>query len=117
MKSACQGCVVLFGLTLLAASQVEHALVAAFVLPLLGGLLAIELDRGSGRISLALTRAAARALPRRDRDNFRDEWIDHVLSAGEQGVAPLSRAISITLIAAPLLAIGLRIGRRARRPA
>ena len=61
-----------------------------------------------------VVRGAARLLPARDRADLRDEWIDHVRRAGEQGLLPLTRALSIALIAAPSLAVGLRVGRRRR---
>jgi hypothetical protein len=90
-------------------------LVEFLVLPVVIGLLVAHLDRESGRLSRALVRAAARLLPAERRDDERDEWLDHVESAGERGLLPLTRALSIALVAAPLLAVGLRVGRSASR--
>jgi hypothetical protein len=102
-------------LILIAASHADNILIAACVLPFLLTLLAAELDRSSARVSRPVVRAAARFVPARDRDDLHDEWLDHVASAGEHGVLPLTRALTIALIAAPLLAVGLRVGRRRRR--
>jgi hypothetical protein len=102
-------------LILIAATHAHDVVIAACVLPFLLTLLAAELDRSSGRLSRLVVRAAARVLPARDRDDLRDEWFDHVASAGDQGVLLLTRALTIALIAAPLLAVGLRVGRRRPR--
>jgi hypothetical protein len=110
-----RGILVLALLSAVAGTQADATLVAALVLPLLAGLLAIEIDRASGRMSRGLATLASQLLPARDRADLRDEWLDHVASAGEHGVLPLTRALSIALLAAPLLAVGLRVGRRTRR--
>jgi len=106
----------LLALIVLGLTQSRHMLVTAMMLPLLVGLLAAELDRSSGRVSCVLIRGASRLLPIRDRRDFMDEWLDHVLAAGERGVLPLTRALSIAVISAPLLMVALRIG-RSRAPA
>jgi len=85
------------------------------LLPLLVGLLVAHLDRESGAMAERLVRCAARLLPARDRAIFEDQWIDHVRSAGEHGLLPLMRALSILTIGAPALAVGLRLGRGKRR--
>ncbi|HEU4944869.1 MAG TPA: hypothetical protein VFT10_06865 [Solirubrobacterales bacterium] len=90
-------------------------LIEYLLLPFATTLLAAYVDRHSGRLSRALVRAAARLLPAARRDDERDEWLDHVAAAGENGMLPLTRALSIALLAAPLLAIGLRVGRSRRR--
>ena len=82
--------------------------------PFLISLLAAQVDRASGRLSERLVRGASKLLPADRREEERDEWLDHVASAGEHSVLPLTRALSITLIAAPLLSVGLRVGRRRR---
>jgi hypothetical protein len=92
-------------------TQLEYALVAAVLLPFFATLLASHIDRDSGRMSRALVGVAASLLPSRYRAQSREEWLDHVLSAGEHGVLPLTRALSIVFIAAPMLAVGLRVGR------
>jgi hypothetical protein len=97
-----------------AATQLGHPLIDLLVLPLLATLLAAHLDRESGDLSELLVRSAARLLPACDRADLRAQWIDHVRTAGEHGVLPLTRALSIALIAAPSLAVGLRVGRRRR---
>ena len=105
---------VLLVLTAVAMTQVEEPLVVGALLPFLMALLAIDLDRDSATRAAALVRVAARLLPKSDREDLRDEWLDHVASAGEHGLAPLGAALSIAVVAAPLLAVGLRVGRRRR---
>jgi hypothetical protein len=105
---------VLLGLTVavaIAAAEAHRFVVDACVLPLLTGLMAAHIDREGRNIAEELVTAASRLLPARERDDFREEWIDHVRSAGEHGLRPLTRALSIMLIASPSLAIGLRLGR------
>lgn len=104
----------LLALAAAAATQLDYPLVALAVLPFLATLLAAHLDRESGILARGLVGAAARLLPAERRRDELDEWLDHLESAGEHGVLPLTRAFSIALVAAPLLAIGLRVG-RARR--
>src|SRR4029077_19183452 len=77
-----------------AATQLGHPLVDVFVLPFLGTLLAAHVDRESGTLAEVVVRAAAQLLPASERADLRDEWIDHVRSAGEYGVLPLTRALS-----------------------
>ncbi len=98
----------------LGSTYLDEPLVAAVVLPFLVGLLAAHVDRESGALAELVVRGAAALLPRRERADFRDEWLDHVHSAGEHGLIPLTRGLSIALIAAPSLAVGLRVGRRRR---
>lgn len=105
----------LMAITLLV-TQLESVVVAAVLLPFLATLLAGHIDRDGGRLACSLVRAAARLLPVRYRDESREEWLDHVLAAGEHGVLPLTRAVSIALIAAPMLAVGLRVGRSTQKP-
>jgi hypothetical protein len=94
--------------------DVLSRLVATLTLSLLAGLLAIELHRCGAPISRELVHRAARLLPRGDREYFLNQWLRRVRKAGEQGVLPLARALPIVLIAAPLLCIGLRVGRGKR---
>ncbi len=105
----------LFVTAVLLATQVGSPLVDYFLLPFVTTLLAAYVDRESGRLARGLVRAAAWLLPAERRDDERDEWLDHIAAAGEQGVPPLTRALSIALLGAPLLAVGLRIGRSRRR--
>lgn len=111
---AARAVVLLLASTALAATQIETPLVAIVVVPFLATLLAAQLDREGGVLAELVVCGAARLLPRHERGDFRDEWLDHVRSAGEHGVLPLTRALSIALIAAPSLAVGLRVGRRRR---
>lgn len=97
------------------ATQIGSPIVAAALLPFIATLLASHVDRESGSLARLLVAIAARLLPADRRDDERDEWLDHVEEAGERGVLPISRALSIALIAAPLLAIGMRVGRSRRR--
>lgn len=96
-------------------SQIGNAIVDVVLLPFVATLLAAHIDRESGRLARTLVMAAACLLPASRREEERDEWIDHVETAGEKGVLPLTRALSIAFLAAPLLAVGLRIGRARRR--
>jgi hypothetical protein len=107
----------LFLLLLAAAliNQLGSPIVDVALLPFVATLLAAHIDRESGNLARALVIASARLLPPDKREDERDEWLDHVESAGEHGVLPLTRALSIALFAAPLLAVGLRVGRSRRR--
>ena len=96
-------------------TQAKNLVVATCVLPLIIALIAAHVERDGGDIAETLVSAAAVILPARERQDWRDEWMDHVQSAGEHGVLPLSRAVSICLLAAPSLAVGLRLGRAKRR--
>lgn len=107
---------ILLALTIALATQTEDPVVSVVLIPFVVTLLAAHLDREGGRLSRAVIIAAARLLPAGKRENECDEWLDHVAAAGERGVVPLSRALSIALLAAPLLAIGLRVGRPRRVP-
>jgi hypothetical protein len=89
-------------------------LLETILIPFLISLLAAQVDRASGRISERLVRSASRLLPANRRQEELDEWLDHLASAGEHGLLPLTRALSIAFLAAPLMAVGLRIGRRHR---
>ncbi len=109
-----RGTVLLAVLIGAAATQLGTPLIDVLALPFLATLLAAHLDRESRELAELVVRGAARALPPRDRADIRDEWLDHVRTAGEHGVLPLTRALSIALIAAPSLAVGLRVGRRRR---
>jgi hypothetical protein len=88
--------------------------VTAVALPFICSLLAAQLDRAGPGLARALVDRAARFLPAERREDERDAWIDHIESAREAGVEPLTRALTIALIAAPTLAVGLRVGRRRR---
>lgn len=113
--SAGRGLLVLAVSIAIAATQLGSLLVDVALMPFLAGLLAAHLDRESGSLARGLVAVAARLLPANRRQDELDEWIDHLETAGEQGVLPLTRAISIALIAAPALAVGLRVGRRRAR--
>jgi hypothetical protein len=104
-------------LALLAAilfTQLDAVLVSAALLPFVFTLLAAQLDRGGPRLACALVNLSARLLPLERRAEERDAWIDHIECAQEAGLEPLTRALTIALIAAPTLAVGLRVGRRRR---
>jgi hypothetical protein len=110
-----RGLLILLALTAAALTQLGFLLVDVAVLPFLVTLLAAHLDRESGALARLLVTAASRLLPRDKRQDELEEWLDHVESAGEHGVLPLTRALSIAAIAAPALALGLRVGRPRRR--
>lgn len=101
----------------LAITQSGRPIVVAGIIPLLVALVASHIDRQGGRIAVCLVTASARVIPSQDRCGLRDEWVDHVRAAGEHGLPPLTRALSILVVAAPMLAIGLRIGRGTRERA
>ena len=96
-------------------TQLETLIVSAALLPFVATLLAAHIDREGGELARALVTVAARLLPGHQRQDELEEWLDHLITAGEHGVLPLTRALSIACIAAPLLAVGLRIGRSERR--
>lgn len=106
---------ILLVLLMALASQLSSNLVAAVLVPLVATLLGAHIDRDSGVLARALVRGACRLLPAERRNEELDELLDHVKAAGEHGVLPLTRALSISLVAVPLLALGLRVG-RSRRP-
>jgi hypothetical protein len=93
----------------------SYRLVALVILPVISALLAIHLDRHAASLAESLVTNASLLLPRVQRDRWLDEWIDHIRTAGEHGVLPLTRAMSIAFIAAPALAVGLRLGRAQER--
>lgn len=95
-------------------TQLDVALVGAALLPFVLTLLAAQLDRSGPSLALALVRLSARLIPVERRDEERDAWLDHVMCAEEAGLEPLTRALTIAFIAAPALAVGLRVGRRRR---
>jgi hypothetical protein len=96
-------------------TQVGLPIIYAVLMPFIATLLANHVDRESLALARAIVQKAAAGLPTSDREELLDEWLDHVESAGEHGIPPLTRGLSIALIAAPLLAVGLRIGRRRSR--
>lgn len=110
-----RGLIGLLLLTALAVTAIGSPVVDFVILPLLATLIAAHLDREAGELAVGLVGLAARLLPAHRREEHLDEWIDHILCAGECGVAPLTRAFSIALIAAPALGVGLRVGRARRK--
>jgi hypothetical protein len=110
-----RGLVVLLALAVGLSTQVGNILIDCALLPFAATLLAAHIDREGGAVARAIVRAAARLLPREVREEHLTEWIDHIESAGENGVFPLIQALSIGLLGAPCLAIGLRVGRNRRR--
>lgn len=105
---------ILLLLTAMAITQAGSILSDSIVLPLLVALIAIQIDRDGGRIAVGIIIAAAVLIPRRRRQEELEDWLDHVETAGEHGLLPVTRALSIALIAAPTLAVGLRVGRKRR---
>jgi hypothetical protein len=68
------------------------------------GLLAAELDRSGRHLALRIVRLVARLVPPERRSELIDEWGDHVLAAGEEGLRPLIAAFSVVRAA---VAIGV----------
>jgi hypothetical protein len=85
---------------------------AAILLPILLGLFAAELDRTGGVVGVRIVRFGGRLVPARCREPLVDEWVDHVLSAGDAGLRPVGAAFSILIFAALRLAFRLRVRRR-----
>lgn len=107
---------VLLAILAVVLTQVHSQLVSICVIPLLVSLIACHLDRNGDFIAETLISAAVFLIPTRDREDWRDVWVDHIRSAKEHGLVPLSRALSILVLAAPALAVGLRVGRTRRVP-
>jgi hypothetical protein len=105
----------LLGIAAVLVTQLGNPIVDYILMPLLATLLGAHIDREGGRLARAVVQIASRLIPAHRRQSELDEWLDHVESAGEQGIQPLTRAISIAFFAAPFLAVGLRIGRSSRR--
>jgi hypothetical protein len=95
-------------------TQLDAVLVSAALLPFVFTLLAAQLDRAGARLAHDLVDLCVRLLPAERRADERDAWIDHIECAQEAGLEPLTRALTIALIAAPALAVGMRVGRRRR---
>jgi hypothetical protein len=87
------------------------ARLGALAKSLLVGLLVIELHRYGPLLSRQLLYVAASLLPKRDREYFLGSWLSAVPGGEDRGVIALARALPVVLIAAPLLGVGLRIGR------
>lgn len=104
-------------LTLLAVAlltRLDTVFVSAALLPFVVSLLAAQIDRSGPRLAHALVEFCVYLIPFERRADERDAWIDHIECAEEAGLEPLTRALTIAFVAAPCLAIGLRIGRRRR---
>lgn len=84
--------------------------IAGIGVTVLLGVLSADVDRNAARIGVKVVTIAALLIPRRERADCVAEWTDDVLSASEdgQGVRPLSKALGIALIGAPLLAVLVR---------
>jgi hypothetical protein len=92
--SASTATVVLAALILTAAMLPSSALTAV-PYTILITLLAAELDRSGRYFGLRLVGLLSRLLPARMRRDMTDEWGDHVLTAGEQGLRPVLTALSL----------------------
>ena len=82
---------------------------AIMALPVVAGMLAIELDRSGGVMARRIVWLASWLLPKRVRKDYFDEWSDHVLTAGEEGLRPVLAAIEIACVSAPQIALSLRL--------
>jgi hypothetical protein len=58
-------------------------------------LLAAEIDRSGRHLALRIVGCAAHLVPKCKRTELVDEWRDHVLAAGEEGLRPLIAAVSV----------------------
>lgn len=93
---------------LFAASAIPSS-VAGLLVPLLVALLANELDRSGRLIGVPVVRVAALLVSRERRYELREEWTDHVLAVGADGLAPVLIALGIALSAAPRIAAQTRL--------
>ena len=107
--SGAAACIVLVVLLVACALMMSSALIAVVLTPVIAGLLVIELDRSGGLFATRIVRLASVLLPKRVRREHADEWADHVLSLGEAGLRPVIAAIAIALVAAPKIALRLRV--------
>lgn len=73
------------------------------------GLLASEVDRSGRVFGVRIVRAASWLLPARLREGWATDWEDHVLCSGEEGLRPVLAALGIALIAAPRIAVQVRV--------
>jgi hypothetical protein len=87
-------------------------LVALVLAPIFVGLATTELDRSGRRIAVPLVRLASHLLPAAARQEHVDEWVDHVLAAGEEGMRPVLAALSIAFWGAPVMGAWLRYAAR-----
>ena len=102
-------CAVL-GLILVGCALIASATMVVLVLaPVVAGLLASALDRSGGLIATRMVRLASCLLPANVRTENGDEWVDHVMSAGEVGLRPVLIAIEIACVTAPKIALRLRL--------
>lgn len=83
----------------------ESPVVAGVLLAVVVNLLAAELDRSGRTVGFAVVRAAGWLLPARERANWVEQWEDHVVTAGSEGLRPVLAAWHIALVAAPALAL------------
>jgi hypothetical protein len=77
--------------------------------PIVVALVAAELDREGGWLAVRVISLATLLLPEISRREHEDEWIDHVLASGEEGLRPLLTALTIALLAAPSVAVAERV--------
>lgn len=107
--SGAAACVVLVVLLVACALMTSNPPIALVVTPIIAGLLVIELDRSGGLFATRIVRLASVLLPKRVRREHADEWADHVLSVGEAGLRPVIAAAAIAVVAAPKIALRLRV--------
>jgi hypothetical protein len=98
-------------LVLCAVVASSSPIVAFALMPLIAGLLAIEVDRRGELLAERIVRLGGRLVPERARVDCVDEWIDHVLAADEGGLHPVWEAVQIALLAAPRIAGRRFLGR------
>lgn len=86
-----------------------RSMVSLLLAGLAMGLLASEVDRSGRVFGVRIVRAASWLLPARLREDCATDWEDHVLCAGEEGLRPVLAALGIALIAAPRIAVQVRV--------
>jgi hypothetical protein len=88
------------------------ALLLGVLVEVTAGICLARLSGAGPGLATSLVRSAARLLPPMERQRYEAEWIDHVQSEADP-LAGIGAAISIALLAAPTLAIGVRVGHAA----
>jgi hypothetical protein len=86
-------CIVLALVLILATLEASNTIVALALMPVIAGLLVTEFDRSGGLIATRIVRLASRLLPKSRRADYADEWVDHVLAAGDEGLHPVLAAL------------------------
>jgi hypothetical protein len=83
----------------------DSAVVDVAIAPVAAAMLGAEFDRSGEFIGRRIVLLASRVLPQEIRKAHSEEWLDHVRSAGDDGLRPVLTAIDIALRSAPRIAL------------